>query len=285
MFKHIPFLRELLPKVDDVLKEFKDYKSNVPTYGAIILDKELRHCLMVQGFYSRNSWGFPKGKVNQKESPMVCAIREVKEETSFDCTPYINEQDYIKKMFHGTDIKLYIVAGVDFNQDFKPATMGEIKKIDWFVIDDLPDSFTEKPTGNMSKYSFFMAIPFIRDLRKWISRRRKQQENVMPANTSFNTSLNHSIFASPAPSRVNHKVTASTPKILTPATRAVKSTPACKRISILDKLDLNARQPGDFSFSTRHWDNVHLQLDWKLIWSEVDKELLELKRLALQSRI
>ncbi len=34
-------------------------------------------CLLVQGFWARATWGFPKGKVNEDEAPDVCAVREV----------------------------------------------------------------------------------------------------------------------------------------------------------------------------------------------------------------
>lgn len=35
-------------------------------------------CLLVQGYWSKSNWGFPKGKVNEDEGPAVCAIREVR---------------------------------------------------------------------------------------------------------------------------------------------------------------------------------------------------------------
>jgi len=43
MFNHVPFLRVFLDRFDDLLEEWKEYKSNVPTYGAIILDKTLEY--------------------------------------------------------------------------------------------------------------------------------------------------------------------------------------------------------------------------------------------------
>lgn len=61
----------------------------MPTYGAIIVDPSYEHILLVQGFYSRESWGFPKGKVQENESPIKCAIREVKERISFPFYPMI----------------------------------------------------------------------------------------------------------------------------------------------------------------------------------------------------
>jgi len=32
----------------------------------------------VQGYLVKASWGFPKGKVNQDEAPVDCAVREVR---------------------------------------------------------------------------------------------------------------------------------------------------------------------------------------------------------------
>lgn len=43
IFAHVPFLRNHLDQVDVVLDDFRTYKSNVPTYGAIILDQDLKN--------------------------------------------------------------------------------------------------------------------------------------------------------------------------------------------------------------------------------------------------
>lgn len=50
---------------------------SVPTYGAILMSTDLSHVLLVQSYWSKSSWGFPKGKVNEDEEPLHCAIREV----------------------------------------------------------------------------------------------------------------------------------------------------------------------------------------------------------------
>lgn len=52
--------------------------------------------LLVQGYWSKSSWGFPKGKVNQDEPGHVCAVREVLEETGFDIGPFIDTNDYLE---------------------------------------------------------------------------------------------------------------------------------------------------------------------------------------------
>jgi 8-oxo-dGTP pyrophosphatase MutT (NUDIX family) len=36
-------------------------------------------CVLVKGWKSSSGWGFPKGKINEDEPPVHCAIREVYE--------------------------------------------------------------------------------------------------------------------------------------------------------------------------------------------------------------
>jgi len=233
IFKHVPFLRKHLKDMEEVIEKFREYKSNVPTYGAIILDIRMEKCLMVQGMGSRNNWGFPKGKVNEHEVPLVCAIREVKEEIGYDCTCLIKKDDFIEKNFRGTEIKLYIVAGVDENQEFTPATKNEIRYIKWFNIDHLPESFDQKHEGGQS---FFMAIPFVKDLREWIRKKRLEEIKAM---------------------RVKQRE---------------KGRQRSERESVKDGKEVPVKRPtGRNAFWTKHWE--HVQLDWKTIWAAVDQEL------------
>lgn len=77
MFLHCPFLRLYVNHLDKIVSKWKDFKFSVPTYGAILLDQSLTHVLLVRGFDHRESWGFPKGKIQENESSVKCAIREV----------------------------------------------------------------------------------------------------------------------------------------------------------------------------------------------------------------
>ncbi|NWS62427.1 DCP2 hydrolase, partial [Chunga burmeisteri] len=173
-FNHCPFLLPQGEDVQKVLDEWKEYKMGVPTYGAIILDETLENVLLVQGYLAKSGWGFPKGKVNKEEAPHDCAAREVFEETGFDIKDYICKEEYIELRINDQLARLYIIPGVPKNTKFNPKTRREIRNIEWFSIDKLPchrNDMTPKSKLGLAPNKFFMAIPFIRPLREWISRR------------------------------------------------------------------------------------------------------------------
>jgi len=74
MFEHCPLLRPYLAEhsIDEILASFAHYKTRVPVCGAILLNTTLDKCLLVKGWHSRSSWGFPKGKINKDEPEIDC---------------------------------------------------------------------------------------------------------------------------------------------------------------------------------------------------------------------
>lgn len=72
-------------------KKFHDYQSQIPVYGAIILNQLLDKILLVMN-WKQTSYSFPKGKINQNESEINCAAREVWEEIGYSITNHISEK-------------------------------------------------------------------------------------------------------------------------------------------------------------------------------------------------
>ncbi|XP_019514674.1 PREDICTED: m7GpppN-mRNA hydrolase [Hipposideros armiger] len=141
VFSHCPFLLPQGEDVEKVLDEWKEYKMGVPTYGAIILDETLEN---------------------------------VFEETGFDIKDYICKDDYIELRINDQLARLYIIPGIPRETKFNPKTRREIRNIEWFSIEKLPchrNDMTPKSKLGLAPNKFFMAIPFIRPLRDWLSRR------------------------------------------------------------------------------------------------------------------
>ncbi|CAF1076841.1 unnamed protein product [Adineta steineri] len=175
VFQHCPFLRDYVNNLDGILSHWRGYKLSVPTYGAVLIDPTYEHVLLVRGFYNRESWGFPKGKVQENESPLKCAIREVLEEVGFDMKDRAFEDQYLERDLNGQLIRLYIVKQVPLDTKFAPKTKNEIKEMRWFPIDDLPchrHDTTPQIKLNLNAKAFFMVIPFIKDIRRWINQER-----------------------------------------------------------------------------------------------------------------
>jgi len=187
IFRHCPFLMQHTNQVDDILSKWKVFKHAVPTNGAIVLDESMRNVLLVQGFWAKASWGFPKGKVVEEESEAHCAQREVFEETGYDISDKLKEDQYLEIQINDQTIRLYIITGVSMSENFEPRTRREIKDVKWFSIDELPvhrkDTRTKQTLG-YSPNSFFMVIPFLKALKQWIFANSRDNNCLINSNSS-----------------------------------------------------------------------------------------------------
>ncbi|GMF06103.1 unnamed protein product [[Candida] boidinii] len=85
---------------NDALARFGKYKSIIPVRGCALLNSKLNKILLVKGVES-SSWGFPRGKISKDETDVDCALRELLEETGFDATDYIDEDEYVERTIKG----------------------------------------------------------------------------------------------------------------------------------------------------------------------------------------
>ncbi|CAK9812146.1 m7GpppN-mRNA hydrolase [Anthophora plagiata] len=180
IFSHIPFLKPHVANIDNILEQWREYKQNVPTFGAIVLNEDLTKVLLVQSYWAKNSWGFPKGKVNEDEDPSHCAVREVLEETGFDISNLIDENEYIESVINEQLVRLYIICGVQKDTKFQPKTRKEIKSVEWFSLADLPNKkdMTPKVRTRVGPNAFFMVVPFVRRMRRWIQEKHLREKNI-----------------------------------------------------------------------------------------------------------
>lgn len=181
---------------------------SVPTYGTILLTSDMQQCLLVQSFFAKNSWSFPKGKVNENEDPVKCAIREVYEETGFDCSHLINSNDFVEGQTSNYQYsRLYIVKNVPIETKFCPRTRNEIKDCSWFKIDLLPTNRNDdgyvRDQRKIRPNSFYMILPFISKLKHWIMNERLG--NVMRPNKKKHQLQQHQQLQSYGQKNVNKK--------------------------------------------------------------------------------
>uniref|UniRef100_A0AC34GXL2 Nudix hydrolase domain-containing protein n=1 Tax=Panagrolaimus sp. ES5 TaxID=591445 RepID=A0AC34GXL2_9BILA len=225
IFKQCAYLKSRANQCDKILDEFYLYKQHIPTNGAIMVDKSLEYVLLVQGYFaSTNSWGFPKGKVNECEKPIDCAIREVLEETGYDITGKVNEKRSFSRYTNGRALtQLFVATDVDMDFKFQPHANKEIRKIQWFKIDLLPhdrNDVNSPARVNMKPNNFYNVVPFVADILQFVKKeksrrarkaKKEQQQqvngkiNAIPSQQSFTGEtflkmLSFPSMASPLPS-------------------------------------------------------------------------------------
>jgi mRNA-decapping enzyme subunit 2 len=63
-----------------------------------------------------NMLDFTKGKADEGESDIDCAVREISEEVGLDVRKYISEDHFIKvETIQGKFVKLFLVKDIDEN--------------------------------------------------------------------------------------------------------------------------------------------------------------------------
>eukprot|EP01113_Clastostelium_recurvatum_P001313 TRINITY_DN10531_c0_g1_i1.p1 TRINITY_DN10531_c0_g1~~TRINITY_DN10531_c0_g1_i1.p1 ORF type:complete len:534 (+),score=134.40 TRINITY_DN10531_c0_g1_i1:145-1746(+) len=183
LFNHCQLLRPYVERLDEMFANFTQYKIRVPVFGAIILNEGLDKCLLVKGWTSKASWGFPKGKVNKDEIETDCAIREVLEETGFDISDRISEHDYIEVTVREQKVRLFIICDVPEDTPFMPRTRKEISKIAWIPINELPTVHNSQakdippipvPSHVRKPNNYYTVVPFVNRIKQWVRDRKRK---------------------------------------------------------------------------------------------------------------
>ena len=118
-FVRIEQLKPFKSQFDEYFENFQDYLHSIPVCGGVLINTELNKILLVRG--KKGSWSFPKGKMNENESRMNCAVREVYEETGYlmNC----KEQEFITRQVDSRLTTLFIDANVPESTFFKTQTV------------------------------------------------------------------------------------------------------------------------------------------------------------------
>lgn len=186
-------------------ENFLLYKKRIPVRGAILLSHDLDSVLLVKGWKKSAAWSFPRGKINKDEDDLICAIREVYEETGYDLhtsglVPANHEVKSIHIPMREQDMKLYVFRDVPMETHFEPRTRKEISKIEWWKLSTLP-GWKGKHKGQqdgdviVNANKFYMVAPFMRELRKWTTEQKKLNTVRASNNTYLTTGgISHDDF-------------------------------------------------------------------------------------------
>ncbi|KAF2873699.1 hypothetical protein BDV95DRAFT_605179 [Massariosphaeria phaeospora] len=184
MFQHCP-LSSTYSELHhtQAYEDFLAYKTRVPVRGAIMLNDDMTHAVLVKGWKKGAKWSFPRGKINKEEADLDCAVREVYEETGYDLheAQLVGRDEDMKKIpmnMREQSMLLYVFRGVPMDTYFAPRTRKEISKIDWYKLTDLPTlKRRQQAQGNghdlVKDNSFYMVAPFLGPLKAWIKLQRK----------------------------------------------------------------------------------------------------------------
>ncbi|KAH9877766.1 hypothetical protein J1614_002983 [Plenodomus biglobosus] len=186
MFQHCPLFSAYSEALhQQAYEQFLAYKTRVPVRGAIMLNEDMTHAVLVKGWKKGAKWSFPRGKINKEETDLDCAVREVWEETGYDLheADLVEPDENMKKItvtMREQSMMLYVFRGVPMDTYFEPRTRKEISKIDWYKLTDLPtlrrkNQVQQQTQGQdlIKESSFYMVAPFLGPLRAWIKQQHK----------------------------------------------------------------------------------------------------------------
>lgn len=82
-----------------------------------------------------NKLDFPKGKANQFEDDVACAVREIKEEIALDVSGYIRRDRFIQmQTIKGKWVKLFIITIDEDLVNMRLKSTNEVQAIKWISV-------------------------------------------------------------------------------------------------------------------------------------------------------
>lgn len=195
VFQHCPLTAHCtLEMLEKAYAHWIGYKKRIPVRGAILLNEAMDSVLLVRGWNKGSAWMFPRGKINQGEDDLDCAIREVYEETGFNAMaagliPEDRNLRHFEMSMKDQHVKLFVIPGVPMDTHFEPRTRKEIGKIQWYRLVDLPGRAKKKQgqevgTTIPNANKFFMIASFLEPLNRWIKQQLKRRDRARHAHRS-----------------------------------------------------------------------------------------------------
>lgn len=187
LFQHCPLTAHCDPNVlEQAYAHWIGYKKRIPVRGAILLNEAMDSVLLVRGWHKSSAWMFPRGKINQGEDDLDCAVREVYEETGFNAMeagliPEDRALRHFEMSIKDQHVKLFVIPNVPMDTHFEPRTRKEIGKIQWYKLAELPGRKKKQGQDSVTSPSankFFMIASFLEPLNRWIKQQLKKKDRM-----------------------------------------------------------------------------------------------------------
>lgn len=166
VFRNYKKLKTVNSSSSSIYQNWLKFKTKIPVYGAIMIDKNMNKVILVQSYNSRQ-WAFPQGKINDNEKAVDCAVREVFEETGLDIKGKIDDNNYISVFNGSRHLNLFIVFGINEGVQFKIQTKNEIRDVQWYNIEENMLITSKSHLSGSNKKNLFMVF---KELGYWFSK-------------------------------------------------------------------------------------------------------------------
>lgn len=137
MSRHLKWPEWPVKSVQKSLKDFWVDSNGRTRCGGILLNSEHTHCVLVQGYSSKN-WSFPAGKIENDEPYLVCSKREVFEEVGYEDND-ADFVDFISYKFKKRSYHMFMYYDVPMDFKFSTQTRCEIRDIQWVPVHKLTE--------------------------------------------------------------------------------------------------------------------------------------------------
>eukprot|EP01130_Rhizamoeba_saxonica_P008073 TRINITY_DN3262_c0_g1_i3.p1 TRINITY_DN3262_c0_g1~~TRINITY_DN3262_c0_g1_i3.p1 ORF type:complete len:329 (-),score=64.79 TRINITY_DN3262_c0_g1_i3:13-903(-) len=155
---------------------FYEYQRNIGCFGGILISEDMNKVLLVLD-YSNKFWMFPGGKTHNNDTEMQTAIREVYEETSYDITNSLDQEQFLVRQKGDQKNGYFVIRNVPYNYEFHPSKRRKVSKIAWHEIATIPnntyDDIYSKVCPEVGIFSNI--VPYMSELKDLIQYLRNGQ--------------------------------------------------------------------------------------------------------------
>lgn len=136
--KSVSCLNQYAPEVSKYVKKMQKAKG-MHVAGIICIDKSRQNVLCVKS-YNNKRYGFPKGKQEYAEAPIVTAAREACEELGIDVSNLIKSNQRIEFDLNTNHFNFFFIHNLSTDLEMSCSRRNEIEDIKWFPLTDLTEN-------------------------------------------------------------------------------------------------------------------------------------------------